>query len=336
MAKKLGLARGSNAEESIREYCVRKVEKMIDPIGRPNDLNQLLAIVASSLRLKFEEVNAEDDLWEISQKYLSRGEIIFGDLHRQLDENTDAILIEMNNVQPWDPKYIAVVDCRGHKAWRAYFSKWHEVSHVLTQPAQKSFKYRRTPTKKKEPEEQLTDRVAADLAFYSPLFLPELLARVQKEKHLTFAVVEELRTTICSAASREATIRGAVSRTPFPQLFVVADYGFKKDEQRTINTTQMDLFPDNEIPFLPKLRAVEVNRNASAQKTGFLIHPNMEVPEESIVAEAYHDPSSTHQIYSAMENLNWWKHSRGELEAMPIYVEATKVGNRVFALICQS
>jgi hypothetical protein len=149
-------------------------------------------------------------------------------------------------------------------------------------------------------------------------------------------VIEELRMTICPGASREATIRGAVSRTPFPQLFVVADYGFKKDEQRVINTTQMDLFPDNEIPYLPKLRAVEVIGNASAQKTGLWIHPNMEVPQESIVADAYHDSSSRHQIYSATENLNCWKHSRGELQTMPIYVEATKVGNRVFALICQN
>ena len=211
-----------------------------------------------------------------------------------------------------------------------------QQGHVLAQPTQLSFKFRKNPSKKEEPEEQIVDRVAGDLAFYSPLFLPELLARVQNEKRLTFAVVEELRTTIYSGASCEATIRGAVSRTPFPQLFVVADYGFKKDEQRVINTTQMDFFPDNEIPFLPKLRAVEVIGNASAQKTGLWIHPNMEVPEESIVAYAYHDPSSTYQIYSATENLNWQKHSRGELETMKIYLEATKVGNRVFALICQS
>jgi hypothetical protein len=335
MAKELGLTRMINAEEAIREYCVRKVEKIIEPLGRPNDLNQLLTIISSTLRLKFEEVNTDYDLVEISQKYLSKGEIIFGDLHRQLDEKTDAVLIELNGVHPWEPRYVAVIDCRGHKAWRAYFSKWHEVSHVLSQPAQRSFKYRRTPTKKKEPEEQLTDRVAGDLAFYSPLFLPELLARVQNEKRLTFAAVEELRMTICSGASREATIRGAVSRTPFPQLFVVADYEFKKEEQRVINTTQMDLFSDNETPFLPKLRAVEVIGNAPAQKIGLWIHPNMEVPKESIIAETYHDPNSAHQVCSALENLNSWKHSRGQLDTMPIYVEATKVGNRVFALICQ-
>jgi hypothetical protein len=335
MAKELGLTRVINAEEAIREYCVRKVEKIIEPLGRPNDLNQLLAIVSSSLRLKFEEVDTDYALFEISQQYVGKGEIIFGDLHQQMDEKTDAVLIELNHVQPWEAKYIAVIDCRGHKAWRAYFSKWHEVSHVLTQPSQISFKFRRTPTKKKEPEEQITDKVAGDLAFYSPLFLPELLARVQKKKRLTFNVVEELRTAICPVASREATIRGAVSRTPFPQLFVVVDYGFKKDEQRIINTTQMDMFTDKETPFLPKLRAVEVIPNNPATKVGLRIHTNMEVPEESIITEAYHNPNIGHQAYSALENLNWWKHSRGTLETMPIYVEATKIGKRVFALICQ-
>ena len=97
MAKKLGLTRVSNAEEAIREYCVRKVEKIIEPLGRPNDLNQLLAIVSSSLRLKFEEVDTDSDLWKLSQKYLGRGEIIFGDLHQQLDEETDAIVISLSH-----------------------------------------------------------------------------------------------------------------------------------------------------------------------------------------------------------------------------------------------
>ena len=137
------------------------------------------------------------------------------------------------------------------------------------------------------------------MLFTHPCSCPNYLARVQKENRLTFAVVDELRMTICSGASREATIRGAVSRTPFPQLFVVADYGFKKEEQRIINTTQMDLFPDKEIPFLPKLRAVEVIGNGPAQKTGLWIHPSMEVPEECIIADAYHDANSRHQNYSA-------------------------------------
>ncbi len=336
MAKELGLPHLSNAEEAIREYCVRKVEKTILPLGKPNDLNQLLAIVSSSLQLKFEEINTDHNVLEISEKYLGRGEIIFADLHQQLDDETDAIVISLSHTHPWEPKYVAVIDCRGHKAWKAYFSKWHEVAHVLAQPSQLSFKFRKTPAKKKEPEEQIVDRIAGDLAFYSPLFLPELLTRVQQEKRLTFAIIEELRTIICSEASREATIRGSVTRTPFPQLFVVADYGFKKGEQRSINSAQINLFEDNKIPFLPKLRAKEVIANFPAQKTGLWIHPNMEVPEESIVTEAYSHLNSKHQVYSATENLNWWRHSRGPLETMPIYVEATKVGNRVFALICQS
>jgi hypothetical protein len=116
---------------------------------------------------------------------------------------------------------------------------------------------------------------------------------------------------------------------------VIADYGYKKEEERRINTTQTELFPDNEIPCLPKLRAVEVIPNTPATRVGLWIHPNMEVPVESVITKAYHDPNG-HQVYAAKENLNWWKHSRGELPAMPIHVEAAKAGNRVFALIGQS
>ncbi len=139
--------------------------------------------------------------------------------------------------------------------------------------------------------------------------------------------------TLCSGASREATVRGAVSRTPSPLLLVIADFGYKKDEERRIHATQTSLFPDSEIPCLPKLRAVEVIPNTHATRAGLWIHPNMEVPEESVITEAYHDPGG--QVCSASENLNWWKHSKGELQAMPIHVEAIKVGNRVFALIGQ-
>jgi hypothetical protein len=335
LAKELGLPRIGDAEQAIREFCVRRIEQIIEPFDKLTDLGQFLSIVSSSLRLKFEEVWNDHDLVRISKEYLAKGEIIFGILHKQLDEETDAILISLAHVETRESKYIAVIDCRGHKASRAYFSKWHEVGHVLTLPAQMSFKFRRTPSWKKDPEEQIVDRVAGDLAFYSPLFLPELLARVRGERRLTFQVIEELRTTVCPGASREATIRGAVARIPFPQVLVIANMGLKRDEQRTLTSLQMRLFPENEIPFEPKLRAVDVIGNTLASNVGLRIHPNMEVPLESVIADAFEDTSFGTQVLSGVENLNWWKHSRGQLDNIPIRVEAMKAGNRVLALISQ-
>jgi hypothetical protein len=219
------------------------------------------------------------------------------------------------------------------KKWRAYFSKWHEIAHVLIDSPQLSFSFRKTPVDKKKPKEQMADRVAGDLAFYAPLFLPELLARIKNEKRVTFEIIEDLRKTVCKSASREATIRAAVLRSPYPQLMVIADYDLKAHEKRIVTSLQGDLFPEEELPFEPKLRAVAVTGNIAASDSGLWIYRNMEVPQISIIFETYVDMVLPPQVYSNIENLNWWKHSGGQLKDLIIYVEAQKIGRRVFGLI---
>ncbi len=270
MAKDLGLKRLRDPEKAIREFCVRKVEKIIAPFTQLKDLDNLLEIVSSALGIRFEEVNDDQDISNLARVYTSQGELIFADLAGQLDKMTDAVLIRLKNTRMW--KYVAVIDCRGLKKTRAYFSKWHEVAHVLTESRQPAL-FRRTPKDLKAPEEKLADRIAGDFAFYTPLFLPELLARTKSTKRLTFDIIEELRKTVCPSASREATIRGAISRAPFPQLLVIADYGLKKEEERRVSQLkQMELFSVEEgIPFEPKLRAVQVASNETARQSGLQI-----------------------------------------------------------------
>jgi len=333
-AKELGLRHFSDAERAIRNYCVKRVQDIIQSFGEIKDLNQLLDVVSSSLRMKFEEVYEDTDIAEISDRYLANGELFFTNLHRELDEKTDGMLIRLNNAKPWEPMFVAVIDCRGYKAWRAYFSKWHEVGHVLTlRPSQLSFQFRRTPVHKKNPEEQIVDRIAGDLAFYSPLFLPFLTEAMGETKGLTFEVVEQLRSTVCAGASREATLRGAVKQAPLPQLLIIAGLGLKKSEERTLNSPQTRLFPERRLQFEPKLRALEVIGSEKVSDVGLRIHKNMEVPSNSVISEAYEDSANAGGTYSGYENLSWWEHSKGRLKGMPIWVEARMSGDKVFALI---
>ena len=334
IARELGLKRFKDPEKAIREFCVRKVEKIIAPFTEIKNLDALLEIVSSGLGIRFEEVNDDGDISDLAETYAPQGELIFADLARHLDEMTDAVLISLKKTRMW--KYVAVIDCRGFKKTRAYFSKWHEVAHVLTESPQPAL-FRRTPKDSKAPEETLADRIAGDFAFYTPLFLPELLARTKLTKRLTFDIIEELRKAVCPAASREATIRGAISRAPFPQVLVIADYALKKEEERTVSSLQqMDLFPENGIPFEPKLRAVQVVSNLPAKQSGLQIHRNMEIPEKSVITDAYWNVSCGPGTHENSENLNWWKHSRGALPNADIEVEAMRIGKRVFALISWS
>jgi len=332
LANELGLGRPPDPERAIRTFCLQKVDGIYKRFNGISDLDRFLEIIGSSLGIKFEEVHDEEDLINLKEKYLNRGELIFADLHRQLDDKTDAVLIELVKKEEWEPSYVAIIDCRGFKKYRSYFSKWHEIGHVLTTPAQMSFRFRRTPVSKKDPEEQLVDRIAGDLAFYSPIVMPDLLIMAEKEKRITFDIIENLRNKLSPEASRESSIRGTLTRSPFPQLFVIAELGLKKDEERMIR--QMDIFP-NEInnPIIHKLRAVEVIANDAGIKAGLWIYPNMEVPEESIINKIFEDPILALETQTNSEDLSWWKHSRGRLENRRVWVEALKIGNRVFGLI---
>jgi hypothetical protein len=278
-------------------------------------------------------INEDEDISSLQDSYIREGELAFAKLEAEFsDTSTDALLIQLNNNKSW--KYAAVIDCRGPKKYKAYFSKWHEVAHVLTEPRQ-AVLFHRSRAERKDPEEILVDRVASDFAFYQPLFLPELLARTKGANRLTFEVIEDVRAVVCAGASREATIRAAVARAPFPQFMIIADYGLKKKEQRTAEVfIEMGLYSENETPFERKLRAIQVAGNDLAKKLNLQIHRNMEVPDKSVISTVYNHESLDGESLVGQENLDWWKHSSGDhLRSASVTVEARKIGRRVFALI---
>ncbi|MEW6664183.1 MAG: hypothetical protein AB1512_03035 [Thermodesulfobacteriota bacterium] len=329
-AKQLGLSTDGDPVRSIRQFCAERVKGIASKFEPTSDLNQFLELVASSLGIGFEEVRSDDELQRLRDHYLSRGELVFHDIHKELDAQTDAVLVWLTHAKPWEPKYVAIIDCRGHKAWRAYFSKWHEVAHVLSTPPQTAFKFHRTLSKKRDPVEQLVDRIAGDYAFYPAIFRPALLALTRTAGRLTFEAIENIRTTVCPGASREATIRGAVPQCQHPELFLIADYAYKKAEERSLMAGQ--LFPQASAGIEPKLRAVDVTPNDAASRIGLWIPKNMQVPERSIITSVC-EGSSQDEAASAREDLGWWRHSKGKLEDMPISVEAVKTGQRVYALM---
>lgn len=340
IARELGVRKNADPEEGIRDVCFLKVEKIINEFivgngGSVDSLDKLLDLVAAKIDLKFEEVFSDEDLDEIKNRYVSKGELAFLEFMDEFDTDTDAILVELKKAKSWEQKYLAIVDCRDIKKYRAYFSKWHEIAHLLSTPPQRNFIYRRTNSVKRDPEEILMDKIAGDLGFYSPLFLPEVRARTDKKKKLTFDIIDEIRREVCPSASLESTIRGVVERVSFPCLFIKVDYALKKGEERLLNSNQGFLFPIEKEEIKKKIRAVQVQSNNYARKVGMQIYKNMEVPSKSIIFDIFNNPGSL-EVVSNVENLNWWKSSKGHLNKFKVYVEAKKVGNKVWALISPS
>lgn len=336
IAKNLGIERLPNAEMAIRNHCLKRVMRIVNAFGKIKDLNQLLEVVRSHLKMKFEEVHDEEDLKRIARNYLEKKELIFSQLSKELDEETDGLLVRLKHAKEWEPKYIAVINCQGNKIFRAYFTKWHEVAHILTTPpTQITFQFRRTPSFKKGEEEQIVDRIAGDLAFYEEIFFPALAQEIVQDGRLTFSAVENLRRTICDGASRESTLRGSIRQVPVPQLLVIAGLGYKKDEERLLNSGQLDLSSDRQQKIKPKLRALEVSGTPKAKDIDFRIHRNMRVPEKSIIYKIFENPELFEETTTEYENLSWWEYTGGRLKKTEIIVEARKSGDYVFALICK-
>jgi hypothetical protein len=107
IANDLGLMRLRNAEEAIRNYCLERVKNIVAAFGKIEDLNQLLEVVSSHLEMRFEEVHDDEDLELICQKYLKKKELIFSHLIKELDEETDGLLVRLEHAEVWEPKFVA-------------------------------------------------------------------------------------------------------------------------------------------------------------------------------------------------------------------------------------
>jgi hypothetical protein len=345
LAKELRIKKKPNPEKSIREYCFRKVESILKNFivnegGSVNSLDKLLEIVAGKLGIKFEEINSDDDFEEIRNRYANRGELSFVGVMDELNNDTDAFLVQLRNVEPWEPKFIAAIDSRGLKATRANLFKWHEIAHflwnesahLLAPPAQMHLPFRKIHVNKKDPVEILMDKIARDLGSYHLLYSPEVKARTEKDKHLTFNIVNELRREVCSNTSPLVTLKAAVEGVSFPCLFLKAGFVLKKDEKTLLNSKQDSLFPETNDRIDKKFRTIQVKSNNYARQSGMLIFKNMEVPESSIIYQVY-DNLERGKVFSNVEDLNWWKSTRRRLGDYPVYIEAKKAKDYVWALI---
>lgn len=132
-------------------------------------------------------------------------------------------------------QYVAFVDCRGHKAHRRFFTRWHEIAHCLTAFEQFEFPFRRVSGQdiEKEPLEKLMDMIAGELGFLDSLFRPVLDAEIGGGK-LTFGAVESIRSRFCPDASFQATLNACAARLERPVVIVEVGMAYKNSESELL------------------------------------------------------------------------------------------------------
>lgn len=330
-ADQLGLSRSGDLEHSIIDHCMNELGDWIVAHGQPETLSQLVDRFALSLEVRFEEIRGPADMDALLNRMETRERATFAALRGEFGDDTDAATVLRVNRQPWEPAYLAVINCEGWHQFRRYFSKWHELAHRLLEGSQLTFALRQTKVERAEPEEILVDKVAAALAFFPDVFVPVLTEECANHGGLTFWAVDRVRERIAPDASREATLRASVNHAAEPVWFLQCSMGYTAAERRRLDSPQMRMIPDD--PPEAKLRIRGSSWSPAAGALNARFHRNMRVPEASVVATAFHDEWGA--VIDSTEALDDWEtRSGGPIGSGTISVEAVRTdAEEVWALV---
>ena len=323
LAADLGLKPSEDPVSEIIRFCHKQVKQFLADLPiRCSNPAELLHLVANKLRTEFREVHSDQDLENVRREFLEKKEAGFISLHQELDGRVLGITLKRLNPKPWDLSYVSVIDCRGENLRRAYFTKWHELVHLLVLTDQSRLVFRRTHTLEqcKSPEEALVDVVAGTLAFYPDLVRPHARGDI------SFEAIEALRQKLCPLASQQSALLGITQLWATPCILVEARLAHKANEF----DPGQGSFGFKKVPS-PVLRAVHVKLNDVARKTGMRIIPNFRVPSNSVIYRVFHEGLT---YAESREDLSTWRSSSGACwSGGAVLVKAKRFGDSVQALI---
>jgi hypothetical protein len=262
--------------------------------------DDLLYISAQKTGTRFEVVSSNEDLGCVMGSMAGRGEGQFATVEREFERGVLGITFRLRHPAEWEPPFVSVIDARGERRRRAWFTKWHELGHLLILSDRSREGFRRTHISNgvRAPEEVLVDRIAGACGFHP------VLVRPFAGGTLTFDKVESIRRQLCPEASIQASRIGIVNAWPSPCLVIVCRIAPSRAQQSG----------DKELA----LRAVEVTANDAARMTGLALFTNFRVPQRSVITRAFEGRKTT----PAIENMNWWAAAGTPLSEGPVLVSA--------------
>jgi hypothetical protein len=320
LASDLGLKRSSKPVSEIVHYVRRKI-RSIAKNYKCRSLNALLNAAAGDAGTVFREIHSDHDLDNVIEEFVSKGEAIFANLRNELREQDYAITIKRQHAASWEPPFVSVIDCRGDKVFRAYFSKWHELAHLFTLTPQMRLMFRRTHgAALQDPEEALMDVIAGELGFLSDLL------KLDGREEISFETIERIRSEFCREASFQASLIGIVKALPQACILLDARLGHKKGEQ----PDSQQKTSRNRPGAAPSLRAVHVTVNQAGRDVGICMYANWRVPYKSVIRQVF----ERQEYAEAVENLDWWTTSDGsQLATCSVLVKAKASPGSVIALL---
>ena len=177
----------------------------------------------------------------------------------------------------------------------------------------------------------MMDLIAAETAFFPPLFRPILEAELNSHGILTFECIQAVRERFRPEASFQATALAAIKQTSYPLVYLQGRMGLKKQERELLLSPQLNMFPDARPK--EKLRVISPVSNDKARQIGLRVNPNMRIPESSIVTKVYQNGFGGNSV-TGWENLACWTHSDGShLIDLDVFVEAKLINEDLIQAI---
>lgn len=330
LADELGVG-GAAPVNGILDYCHRRIDAWVAEAGGVPNIDALESLVTQNLQMVFEEIRTDDDFDRLTQVYArQKKDPVFATVRLKFDDADNptfgALLKRRNVADDATDRYVAVIDCRGNKLARRFFTRWHEIAHRLTthadggdtEPGYRS---------EHDPIERMMDEIAGHIGFYAPIFDPAFRQATDGKPLLTFSTVESIIGGAFPAASFQATLFACARRVKTPVVYIEAALNHKKEVKRKMAT--QSLFDEEPPP--GELRAVKVIPNKAAQAEGFTIPTNMRVPPGTVIHRLFDAEPQTSG--DDRENLSQWESKGKALEARAVVVEARKVPDRVIAIV---
>jgi hypothetical protein len=320
VAADLRLPLGIDPIDGVLAACEERVARMLrefeEGVGRCQTLTLLCDLVASKLRTQFEVIRSDADLTALRSRCLKKGETGFARIEADLASDTYGVTIRLQHPEPWGMQFVSVIDCRGEKRHREFYTKWHELAHLLILTDQLRFVFRRTHEDRNNPEEQLVDLIAGRCGFHRDVVSRESSGELDLHR------LDLLRQRLCPDASRQAATIGLVNAWPEPCVLLHAAFALKVDEERNAS--------EGAEACAPKLRATHISVNAAARTLGIALFRNIRVPPESVISRIFEGDG---EEASDVENLAWWEAAGRHLDPLPVRVHARRTYGGVEALL---
>jgi hypothetical protein len=320
IARDLELPASNDALRDLREHAVERVRSMVE--GWTLDtIEDLRLRVADQLSVKLVFITRDDDVYRIGTEFVQH-KLRHIPLPRLLEKefitgDTEGLLLDNPSPIKGSRRYLAIIDARGPRAPRAYFTGWHELAHLLLcPPRQRVFDgFRRSPNevqRRKDPLESAVDHIAGILAFWEPIFKPSLIGTAGK--NLTFAAIEAAAELVAPGASLYAASLAATRVWDDAAVFMTGEKATKIDGSGLA------------------LRLQTVIPNDLARRLDIKVRRSMRVPMTSALWRAFYETPDAECAANEDQAL-WEVAGRGNLPKQPWAVQAIRRGSAIYAIL---